>query len=72
MSSSRLFIIHFAGSKVTKEAELQLRQDLLKNHNSKTLPSLNETTPITVTISLTLRQILDVVSTSFDTQGFRI
>ncbi|XP_028410150.1 neuronal acetylcholine receptor subunit alpha-7-like [Dendronephthya gigantea] len=49
-----------SGSKVTKNAEFRLREDLLSNHNSKTLPSLNETTPVTVKLSLTLRQILDV------------
>ena len=59
-----LFSIYFSGSKVAKDAEFRLRQDLLTNHSSKTLPSLNDTTPVTVTISLTLRQILDVVSTS--------
>ena len=45
---------------MTNDAEFRLRKDLFQNHSSKTLPSLDNTTPVTVTISLTLRQILDV------------
>jgi CBS-domain-containing membrane protein len=58
-----LLTLHLTGSKETKDAEFRLRKDILQNHSSKTLPSLNDTAPVTVTISLTLRQILDVVST---------
>ncbi|XP_046842942.1 neuronal acetylcholine receptor subunit alpha-10-like [Xenia sp. Carnegie-2017] len=57
-----VFTKHFLspGSKDTKDYEFLLRKNLFKNYSSKSLPSLNKTTPVRVKVGTTLRQILDV------------